>query len=72
MHLPVSTNKSKPLKGALVGGIVAALALLLATDWFTLFWAEWVSLAIIALHFVLDSASWSDYHALRANEKLEL
>ena len=67
-----STNKSKPLKGALVGGIVAALALLLATDWFTLFWAEWVSLAIIALHYVLDSASWSDYHALRANEKLEL
>jgi hypothetical protein len=67
-----STNKSTPLKGALVGGIVAAIALLCGTDWFTLFWAEWVSLAIIALHYVLDSVSWSDYRALRADETPKL
>jgi uncharacterized BrkB/YihY/UPF0761 family membrane protein len=67
-----STNKSTPLKCALVGGIVAAIALLFGTDWFTLFWVEWVSLTIIALHYVLDSASWSDYRALRVDEAPKL
>jgi hypothetical protein len=67
-----STNKSTPLKCALVGGIVAAIALLCATDWFTLFWVEWVSLAIIALHYILDSVSWSSYRALHADEAPKL
>ena len=25
------------------------------TDWFTLFWVEWVSLAIVATHYILDT-----------------
>lgn len=32
-----------------------AIALWVFTDWFSLFWAEWVSLAIVAVHFILDS-----------------
>jgi hypothetical protein len=67
-----STNKSTRLKCLLVGGIAAAGALLLFTNWFTLFWAEWVSLAVIATHFILDSVSWSSYRALRPDEAPKL
>jgi hypothetical protein len=38
----------------------------------TLFWAEWVSLAIIATHFILDSVSWSSYRALQPDEAPKL
>lgn len=27
----------------------------MAKDWFTLFWVEWVSLAIVATHYILDT-----------------
>lgn len=64
----LSTNKSTLVKGVLVGGIAVAAGLLIFTDWFALFWAEWLSLAIIATHFILDSASWSAYRALRPGE----
>jgi hypothetical protein len=67
-----STSKSTLLKVTLVGGIAAAIALWIFTDWFTLFWAEWVSLAIIAMHFILDSVSWSDYRALQPSETPKL
>lgn len=67
-----STNKSMPLKIAFVGGIATAITLWIVTDWFTLFWAEWVSLAIIATHFILDSASWSEYRALNPSETPKL
>jgi hypothetical protein len=67
-----STNKSMLLKVTLVGGIAAAFALWLLTDWFTLFWAEWLSLAIIATHFILDSVSWSAYRALKPGEPAKL
>ena len=63
-----STNKSKPLKAALAGGIAVAMALWGLTDFFTLFWAEWVSLAIVAAHYILDSVSWTEYRALRPSE----
>lgn len=67
-----STNKPVLLKAALAAGIAAAIGLWLLTDWLTLFWAEWVSLAIIATHFILDSASWSDYRALPAGQAPDL
>lgn len=67
-----STNKSTLLKCFFVGGIAAAGALLLLTDWFTLFYAEWVSLVIVATHFILDSVSWSSYRALRPEESPKL
>ena len=68
----LSTNKSTPLKVGFVGGIAAAAALWLATDFFTLFWAEWVSLAIIATHYILDSVSWTQYRALQPTETPKL
>jgi hypothetical protein len=64
----LSTNKSTALKVALVGEIAVAIGLWALTDFFTLFWAEWVSLAIIAVHYVLDSVSWTEYRALRCDE----
>jgi hypothetical protein len=67
-----STRKSTLVKGTLGGGIAAAVALLIFTDWFTLFWAEWVSLTIIAAHYILDSVSWSEYRALRPDETPKL
>jgi hypothetical protein len=63
-----STNKSTRLKVAFVGVIAAAIALWIWTKFFTLFWAEWVSLAIIAVHYILDSVSWTQYRALQPNE----
>ncbi len=67
-----STNKSTLLKVAFVGGIAVAIALWTMTEFFTLFWAEWVSLAIITTHYILDSASWTQYRALQPNEAAKL
>ncbi len=50
-----SKHKPRRLVVGLVGTIAVAIALWMVTDWFTLFWAEWVSLAIIATHYVLDT-----------------
>lgn len=68
----LSTNKSTLLKVAFVGGIAVAIALWILTDFFTLFWAEWVSLTIIAVHYILDSVSWTQYRALQPNEAAKL
>ena len=62
----LSTNKSAFDKGLLVGGVAAAIALWIFAG---VFWAECVSLGIITLHYILHSASWSDYRALRHDEK---
>jgi hypothetical protein len=67
-----STNKSIRLKSLFVGVVAAAGILWAATDWFTLFWAEWVSLTIVATHFFLDSVSWSQYRAIKPGEKLKV
>jgi hypothetical protein len=66
-----STNKSTRVKAGLAAGIVIAAALWYLTS---LFWAEWVSLAIIATHYILDSVSWSTspYKALKPGEKPKL
>jgi hypothetical protein len=68
----LSTNKSRLLKAGFVGGVAVASALWMLTDFFTLFWAEWVSLAIVGVHYILDSASWTEYRALKPNETAEL
>ena len=67
-----STRKSRKVKAAFVGGILSSIALWIFTDWFTLFWAEWVSLAIVAAHFILDSVTWSPYRALQPGEAPQL
>lgn len=67
-----SINKSLPLKIVLVGGVAVAAVLWVSTDVVTLFWAEWVSLTVVAIHYILDSVSWSQYRALRRNEPAKL
>lgn len=66
-----STHKSKLLKVLLVGTIAVA-GVLWRTDVISTFWAEWVSLLIVATHFILDSASWTQYRALRPSETPDL
>ena len=50
-----SKRKPRALIGAFVTTIAGSVALFLVTDWFTLFWVEWVSLAIVATHYILDT-----------------
>ena len=50
-----SSKKERWFKALLVVGIVLSMAGYFVFDWFTLFWAEWLSFAIIALHYVLES-----------------
>jgi len=50
-----SPKKELWFKAVLVAGIVAAMAACLVFESITLFWAEWASFAIIALHYILES-----------------
>lgn len=50
-----SSKKERWFKGLLVVGIVLSMLGCFLFDWFTLFWAEWLSFAIIALHYLLES-----------------
>jgi hypothetical protein len=67
-----SKNKPPALIGALVASIAGSIALWLVTDWFTLFWAEWVSLTIVATHYVLDTLSYVPYTALTEDDAARL
>ncbi len=53
--LQFSSKKERWFKAFLVVGIVLSMLGYFVFDWFTLFWAEWLSFAIIALHYVLES-----------------
>lgn len=50
-----SPKKELWFKVLLVGGIVLAMAGCYWLDWFTLFYAEWLSFGIIAAHYILES-----------------
>ena len=50
-----SSSKQRSIKALIVLGIVMSLLGHFVFGWYSLFWAEWLSLAIIALHFVLES-----------------
>jgi hypothetical protein len=67
-----SKNKNLALKVALVGTIGVSVVLWIATDWFTTFWAEWISLAIVATHYILDSVGWTTYTALKDTDEAKL
>jgi hypothetical protein len=69
-----SKDKPRRLVVGLVGTIVASIALWLVTDWFTLFWAEWVSLTIIATHYLLDTipVRYVRYTALTKHDAAQL
>ena len=66
-----SKRKPKAVIVGLVAVIAASVVLWQTTDWFTLFWAEWVSLTIIAAHYILDTLPVS-YTALAEGDKVEL
>ena len=53
--LVFSSKKELWFKAALVAGIALSMLGCFVFDWFTLFWAEWFSFAIIALHYILES-----------------
>lgn len=50
-----SSKKELWFKALLVAGIVLSMLGCFVFNWFTLFWAEWLSFAIIALHYILES-----------------
>ena len=53
--LVFSAKKERWFKGLLVTGIILAMLGYFLFAWFTLFWAEWFSFGIIALHYILES-----------------
>ncbi len=50
-----SPRKELWFKALLVAGIALSMVGCFYLQWFTLFWAEWLSFAIIALHYILES-----------------
>ncbi|HTR80785.1 MAG TPA: hypothetical protein VMM58_04075 [Bacteroidota bacterium] len=58
--LVFSSKKDLWFKAVLVIVICMAILGWIAFQWYSLFWAEWVSFAIIALHYVLESAGVID------------
>ncbi len=53
--LVFSSKKELWFKALLVAGIALAMLGCFVFKWFPLFWAEWFSLGIIALHYILES-----------------
>jgi hypothetical protein len=58
--LVFSSKKERWFKALLVAGIVLSMLALFFVDWMTLFWAEWLSFGIIALHYILESWGFID------------
>lgn len=56
-----SNDVDKNLRNLMIAVAVVTLVLWVAVDAFTTFWAEWVSLGVIATHFVLDSIGFRGY-----------
>jgi len=50
-----SSKKERWFKILLVAGIALSMMGYFFFGWFTLFWAEWLSFGIIALHYILES-----------------
>jgi hypothetical protein len=50
-----SSKKELWFKALLVAALVISMLGCFVFGWFTQFWAEWLSLGIIALHFILES-----------------
>ena len=50
-----TSREERWFKVLLVVGIVASMIACFFLKWFSLFWAEWLSFAIIAFHYILES-----------------
>ncbi len=66
MLLHADTALERQLRWPLIGVIVASMLAWLLSDWFTLFWAEWISLLVIGLHFFINSRESRQATALAA------
>ena len=64
-----STHKSRPFKALIVAITALAIAVWIVTS---LFWAEWLSLAVVATHDALDSIESVRYRALKRTESVKL
>ena len=53
------------LKILMALGIVVSLLSSLFVEWLNLFWAEWISMAIISLHYLLESMDCSGHQNKR-------
>lgn len=53
--LVYSSKKERWFKAILVAVIALSMLGYFVFAWFTLFWAEWLSFSIIALHYILES-----------------
>jgi hypothetical protein len=53
--LVYSSKKELWFKAIMVGVMVCGILLHIVFSWFTLFWAEWLSMGIISLHYILES-----------------
>ncbi len=53
---PIPGLSTRAFKGIFLVTIVVAMLGHFAFDWYSLFWAEWISFAAIAAHFLLDSS----------------
>jgi hypothetical protein len=53
--LVYSSKKERWFKGLLVAVVALAMLGCFAFGWFSLFWAEWISFAIIALHYAIEA-----------------
>lgn len=57
-----SFRENRPMRYRVIFAVAIALSMLgVLLDWFSLFWAEWVSLAMISVHYILDSWERSGY-----------
>jgi hypothetical protein len=54
--LVYSSKKELWFKAIMVAIILAAMLGCFVFHWITLFWAEWISFAIISLHYILESS----------------
>ncbi len=55
---------STPLRASLIGVLLVALGAFVIFDAVTLFWLEWASLLVIAVHYILDSLAGVPYRAV--------
>jgi hypothetical protein len=53
--LVYSSRRERWFKAIMVGVMVCGALMHILLSWFTLFWAEWLSMGIISLHYILES-----------------
>ena len=63
-----SREVSRRFRVAVLIGVVLAFLAWRPFGWYSLFWAEWISLGLIASHFLLDASTHVQYRAAERGE----